>query len=44
VIEYTEISKSMAEACYADDQLMYNEGNILNFMIHVETLKDVVLS
>lgn len=34
----------MAEACYADDQLMYNEGNILNFMIHVETLKDVVLS
>jgi len=44
VIEYSEIGKEQAESCYADGELMYNEGNILNFLLHVETLKEIVLS
>ena len=44
VIEYSEIGKDLSESTYADGELMYNEGNILNFLLHVETLKEIVLS
>lgn len=44
VVEYSEIGKEQAEMAYADEELMFNEGNILNFLLHVDTLKDIVLS
>jgi UDP-N-acetylglucosamine/UDP-N-acetylgalactosamine diphosphorylase len=44
VIEYSEIGKQQAEECFSDGELVYNEGNILNFILHVDTMRDIVLS
>ena len=44
MIEYSEIGKAMSEECFSDGELIYNQGNILNFLLHLETLKEIVSS
>jgi UDP-N-acetylglucosamine/UDP-N-acetylgalactosamine diphosphorylase len=42
LIEYSELGESMAKETFEDGTLKYNQGNIVNFLIEVETLNSLV--
>jgi len=42
LIEYSELGDEMAEETFEDGVLKYNQGNIINFLMEVETLNNLV--
>uniref|UniRef100_A0A7S3KNY1 UDP-N-acetylglucosamine diphosphorylase n=1 Tax=Euplotes crassus TaxID=5936 RepID=A0A7S3KNY1_EUPCR len=42
IIEYTELGEDMATETYEDGALKFDQGNMVNFLISVETLESLV--
>ena len=42
IIEYTELGEDMAKETFEDGNLKFDQGNIINFLIEVETLNNLV--
>jgi len=42
IIEYSELGEDMAKETFEDGSLKFNQGNIVNFLIEVETLNSLV--
>lgn len=42
IIEYSELGEDMAKETYEDGNLKFDQGNIVNFLINVETLESLV--